>query len=148
MVSVSEVTGFPEIMNGRVKTLHPHVHGGVLADKDEPEHLATLAKLGIKTFDCVCVNLYDFADAAKRGLDLKQAVEQIDIGGPTLLRAAAKNYHSVLVVPETALYPRIQEEMERGNGGVGLELRRETAVRTFEITSRYDSLIAGYLGSR
>ena len=148
VVSVSEVTGFPEIMNGRVKTLHPHVHGGVLADKDEPEHLATLEKLGIKTFDCVCVNLYDFADAAGRGLDLKQAVEQIDIGGPTLLRASAKNYHSVLVVPETALYGKVREEMERGNGSVGLALRQETAVRTFEITSRYDSLIAGYLGSR
>jgi phosphoribosylaminoimidazolecarboxamide formyltransferase / IMP cyclohydrolase len=148
VVSVSDVTGFPEIMNGRVKTLHPHVHGGVLADKDEPEHLATLEKLGIKTFDCVCVNLYDFANAAKQGLDLKQAVEQIDIGGPTLLRASAKNFHSVLVVPETAMYDKVREEMERGKGSVGLGLRQETAVRTFEITSRYDSLIAGYLGSK
>ncbi len=148
VISVSDVTGFPEIMNGRVKTLHPHVHGGVLADKDEPEHLATLDKLGIKTFDCVCVNLYDFAKAAERGLDLKQAVEQIDIGGPTLLRASAKNFHSVLVVPETAMYSKVREEMERGNGSVGLGLRQETAVRTFEITSRYDSLIAGYLGSK
>jgi phosphoribosylaminoimidazolecarboxamide formyltransferase/IMP cyclohydrolase len=145
VTSVSEVTGFPEILGGRVKTLHPHVHGGVLADKDNPEHLETLAEFKIKPFDLVCVNLYDFALAAAKKLDLKQAVEQIDIGGPTLLRAAAKNFHSVLVVCDPADYPRVQKELEDNHMNVGLNLRREMAAKTFAMVSRYDALIASYL---
>jgi phosphoribosylaminoimidazolecarboxamide formyltransferase/IMP cyclohydrolase len=147
VTSVSEVTGFPEIMNGRVKTLHPHVHGGVLADKDNPEHLKTLEGLGIETFDLVCVNLYNFKEAAAKGLDLKQAVEQIDIGGPTLLRASAKNFHSVLVVPDTAHYTKIMDEMAPSGMSVGLETRRRMAAETFAKVSAYDAMISDYLST-
>ena len=145
VTSVSEVTGFPEIMGGRVKTLHPAIHAGVLADKDDPSHLATLDEHGIKAFDLVCVNLYDFAEAAKKGLKLKDAVEQIDIGGPTLLRAAAKNYHSMLVVPGPEFYPRIMDELTAGEFHIGLDIRREMAAETFARVSAYDAMIASYL---
>ncbi|MEF2145379.1 MAG: IMP cyclohydrolase [Desulfovibrionaceae bacterium] len=147
VTSVSDVTGFPEILGGRVKTLHPNVHGGVLADKDNPEHLKTLEEHGIKPFDLICVNLYNFAEAAKKGLDLKQAVEEIDIGGPTLLRATAKNFHSMLVVPGVAHYPRIIDEMRANKGCIGLELRRELAAETFGMVSEYDRMICDYLSS-
>jgi phosphoribosylaminoimidazolecarboxamide formyltransferase/IMP cyclohydrolase len=145
--SVSEVTGFPEIMGGRVKTLHPHIHAGILADKDNPEHLSTLAELNIAPFDLICVNLYNFAEAARQGACLKDAVEQIDIGGPTMLRASAKNLHSVLVVPGTEFYPRVMEELGSNAFQAGLALRRDLAVATFEATSRYDAMITEYLGS-
>jgi phosphoribosylaminoimidazolecarboxamide formyltransferase/IMP cyclohydrolase len=143
--SVSEVTGFPEIMGGRVKTLHPNVHGGVLADKDNPEHMSTLDEHGIKTIDMVCVNLYNFAKAVSEGQDLRSAVEQIDIGGPTMLRAAAKNFHSVLVVPSPVHYPRILKEMKNNDGKISLALRKELAAETFALVSEYDSMIAKYL---
>lgn len=143
--SVSEVTGFPEIMGGRVKTLHPHVHAGILADKDDESHMKTLADLGLAPFDLICVNLYNFAEAAANGVGLKQAVEQIDIGGPTMLRAAAKNLHSVLVVPGTEYYPRVTEELKAGGFKAGLALRREMAAATFRATSAYDAMIADYL---
>jgi len=145
VVGVSEVTGFPEIMGGRVKTLHPHIHAGILADKDDPAHLETLRELGIAPFDLICVNLYDFAKAREQGLGLKAAVEQIDIGGPTLLRAAAKNYHSMAVAPHTGAYVPLLEDMERNNGALGLELRRSLAAETFAAVSRYDAMIAEYL---
>ncbi|SMF07558.1 IMP cyclohydrolase [Desulfovibrio gilichinskyi] len=143
--SVSEVTGFPEIMGGRVKTLHPNVHGGVLADKDNPEHMSTLDEHGIKTIDMVCVNLYNFAKAVSEGQNLRDAVEQIDIGGPTMLRAAAKNFHSVLVVPSPVHYPRILDEMKQNGGKISLTLRKELAAETFALVSQYDSMIAKYL---
>ncbi|MBI9110944.1 IMP cyclohydrolase [Maridesulfovibrio ferrireducens] len=143
--SVSDVTGFPEIMGGRVKTLHPNVHGGVLADKDNPEHMSTLDEHGIKTIDMVCVNLYNFAKAVSEGQDLRSAVEQIDIGGPTMLRAAAKNFHSVLVVPSPVHYPRILKEMKNNDGKISLALRKELAAETFALVSEYDSMIAKYL---
>ena len=143
--SVSEVTGFPEIMGGRVKTLHPNVHGGVLADKDNPEHMSTLDEHGIKTIDMICVNLYNFAKAVSEGQNLRDAVEQIDIGGPTMLRAAAKNFHSVLVVPSPVHYPRILDEMKQNGGKISLTLRKELAAETFALVSKYDSMIAKYL---
>jgi phosphoribosylaminoimidazolecarboxamide formyltransferase/IMP cyclohydrolase len=142
---VSDITAVPEIMGGRVKTLHPAVHGGILADKDRPEHLETLAKLGIRAFDLVCVNLYNFADAARKGLDLRAAIEEIDIGGPCMLRAAAKNFHSVLVVPLPAYYARIQESLSRNSMLAPLELRRELAALTFSATAAYDGMIAEYM---
>jgi len=148
VTAVSDVTGFPEIMGGRVKTLHPHIHGGILADKDNPEHLDTLSGLGIKTFDMVCVNLYDFAKAAAQGLDLKAAVEQIDIGGPCMLRASAKNFHSVCVVPGPEHYGRIRDELAANGFKLSLALRKELAAATFAATSRYDAMITDYLGSR
>ena len=148
VTSVSAVTGFPEIMGGRVKTLHPAVHGGILADKDNPEHLKTLAEHGIKTFDLICMNLYDFAEAARKGLDLRAAIEEIVIGGPCMLRASAKNFHSMLVVPGTEFYPRIMDELAANNGAASLGLRQDMAAQTFARTSRYDGMIAEYLGSR
>ena len=148
VASVSDVTGFPEIMNGRVKTLHPHIHAGVLADKDNPEHMETLSGLGLKPFDLICVTLYDFARAAAKGLDLKAAVEQIDIGGPTMLRAAAKNFHSILVAPGTEHYARIMEEMKNNDFKAPLPLRKDMACETFAKTSEYDAMITSYLGSK
>lgn len=147
VTSVSDVTGFPEILGGRVKTLHPHVHGGVLADKDDPEHLRTLDQHGIRPFDLICVNLYNFSQAVSKGLDLRQAVDEIDIGGPTMLRAAAKNFHSILVAPGVKYYPAIMDEMRASKGKVGLDLRRRLAAETFGMVSEYDRMISDYLGS-
>ena len=145
VTQVSEVTGFPEIMGGRVKTLHPAIHGGILADKDNSEHLQTLGEHGIKTFDLVCVNLYNFAEAAAKQLDLRSIIEEIDIGGPCMLRASAKNYHSVMVVPTPSLYPRIREVLEENDMRAPLCLRLELAAAAFAATSAYDGMIAVYL---
>ncbi|MCR5815132.1 MAG: IMP cyclohydrolase [Desulfovibrio sp.] len=144
VTAVSDVTHFPEILGGRVKTLHPHIHAGILANKDKAEHLATLKELGIAPFDLVCVNLYDFAGAVERNLSLEQAVEEIDIGGPCMLRAAAKNFHSILVVPSPEWYPAVEEELAK-DGTVSLEFRQKLASRAFDATSRYDALITSYL---
>ena len=144
VTAVSTVTGFPEILGGRVKTLHPKIHAGILANKDEPQHMQTLADKGIRPFDLVCVNLYDFAGAVERHLSLEQAVEEIDIGGPCMLRAAAKNFHSILVLPSPQWYTAAMEEMEKDTT-VGLEFRQIMASRAFEATSRYDALITSYL---
>ncbi len=144
VTSVSDVTDFPEILGGRVKTLHPNIHGGILADKDDNGHMETLREFGIQTFDLICVNLYNFADAVAKGLDLKAAVEQIDIGGPTMLRATAKNFHSICVVPDAKYYPQVQKEIEE-NGGISLEFRKEMAALTFKLTSEYDAMITKYL---
>ena len=143
--AVSALTGCPEMLEGRVKTLHPHVHAGILADKDKPEHLGALTEQGIEAFDLVCVNLYDFAGAVERRLSLEEALEAIDIGGPCMLRAAAKNFRSVLVTPGPEWYDAILEEMDARNGCVGLDLRRRLASRAFSETSRYDALISSYL---
>ena len=144
VTAVSTVTGFPEILGGRVKTLHPKIHAGILANKDEPQHMQTLADKGIRPFDLVCVNLYDFAGAVERHLSLEQAVEEIDIGGPCMLRAAAKNFHSILVLSSPQYYTAAMEELEK-NTTVGLEFRQVMASRAFEATSRYDALITSYL---
>ena len=144
VTAVSTVTGFPEILGGRVKTLHPKIHAGILANKDEPTHMQTLADKGIRPFDLVCVNLYDFAGAVERHLSLEQAVEEIDIGGPCMLRAAAKNFHSILVLPSPQWYTTAMEELEKDTT-VGLEFRQVMASRAFEATSRYDALITSYL---
>ncbi|MDR2076289.1 MAG: IMP cyclohydrolase [Desulfovibrio sp.] len=141
-LAVSEITGFPEILDGRVKTLHPKIHGGILADKDNPAHLASLAEHGIRTFDLVCVNLYDFAGAARKKAPARALVEEIDIGGPCLLRAAAKNYHSLLVVPAVSWYDRIREELARHSLRAPLALRRDMASLAFAVTSAYDGMIA------
>lgn len=145
VTSVSDVTGFPEILNGRVKTLHPAIHAGILADKDDPDHISTLAEKKIRPFDLVCVNLYDFATAAEHNFSLKEAVEEIDIGGPCLLRAAAKNFHSMLVLPSPEWYGAAREEMENRDMKVCLEFRQLMASRAFDATARYDALISSYL---
>ena len=148
VTQVSEVTGFPEIMDGRVKTLHPRIHGGILADKDNPAHLAQLAEHRIETFDLICVNLYNFAEAVNKGLDLRAAIEQIDIGGPCMLRATAKNFHSMLVVPHAQFYPEVRAALEQNNHKAPLPLRRKLAAATFAATSAYDRMIADYLECR
>ncbi len=143
--AVSDVTGFPEILGGRVKTLHPMIHGGILCNKDLPEQLETVKKMGITPVDLVCVNLYYFAGAVSRHLSLEQAVEEIDIGGPCMLRAAAKNYHSVLVVPGVEWYEPAMEDLKEHNMCSSLEFRQLMASRTFDATSRYDALITSYI---
>ncbi len=145
VIKVSELTGFPEILDGRVKTLNPKIHGAILADKDKPEHMDTLKEHNIVPFDLVCVNLYDFAGAVERKLSALEAVEEIDIGGPCMIRAAAKNFHSVLVLPSTQWYQQAMQEMKENNMCVSLGFRRLMASRAFDTTSRYDSLITSYL---
>ncbi len=141
VTAVSEVTGFPEILGGRVKTLHPFIHAGILADKDNQEHLDTLSRLDILPFDLVCVNLYDFAQAVEEKKQDVELIEEIDIGGPTLLRAGAKNYHSMTVLPTTEAYSEFLAELENNHGAVSLDFRRRMAARAFALTSRYDHMI-------
>ena len=142
---VSDVTGFPEILGGRVKTLHPKIHGGILCNKDLPEHLETLKQMDIVPIDLVCVNLYNFAGAVSRKLSLEQAVEEIDIGGPCMIRAAAKNYHSVLVVPSPEWYGPAMDDLKAHDMRSSLEFRQLMASRAFDATSRYDALITSYI---
>ncbi|MFW6055140.1 MAG: IMP cyclohydrolase [Thermodesulfobacteriota bacterium] len=142
VTAVSEVTGFPEILGGRVKTLHPNIHAGVLADKDNPAHLQTLEEHSIKPFDLICVNLYDFARALEAEKPPRELVEEIDIGGPTLLRAGAKNYHSLVVLPSPEFYPAFERECRDNDFRISLDFRRDMAVKTFALISKYDSLIA------
>ncbi len=144
VTAVSDVTGFPEILNGRVKTLHPHIHGGILADKDNPAHMEQLASLSITPFDLVCVNLYDFASALQKKLPLRDMVEEIDIGGPCLMRASAKNFHSLLILPDPKYYAEAQNQIADPRG-VSLAFRKQMAAQTFEITSAYDTMISIYL---
>lgn len=141
VTAVSEVTGFPEILGGRVKTLHPLIHAGILADKDEQEHMDTLRRMDILPFDLVCVNLYDFAKALEQKKLGQELIEEIDIGGPTLLRAGAKNYHSLVVLPQPATYSEFLTELENHQGAVSLDFRRRMAATTFALTSKYDQLI-------
>lgn len=144
VTAVESVTGFPEILNGRVKTLHPKIHGGILADKDNPEHMATLKEHHIIPFDLVCVNLYAFADALQKKLPVRNMVEEIDIGGPCLMRATAKNFHSMLILPDPKYYLDAIEEIKKPQG-VSLTFRKEMAAKTFKITSEYDAMISLYL---
>ncbi|MDR1490445.1 MAG: IMP cyclohydrolase [Desulfovibrio sp.] len=147
VLEVNALTGFPEILDGRVKTLHPYIYAGVLADKDKTAHMQSLEHLGVPPFDLVCVNLYNFSLAAENNLPADAAVEEIDIGGPCLLRAAAKNYRSVLAVDSPSLYPRIMRILATGSMKAPLDLRRECAVRVFSATSAYDAEIAAYLSA-
>ena len=141
---ISDLTGFPEILDGRVKTLHPHVHGGLLTNRAVPEHMAEIAKLGIEPIDMVVVNLYPFMETvAKDGVTLDEALENIDIGGPTMIRAAAKNFPGVLVVTDPADYGWVAERL--GNGGLSLEERRGLAQKAFQHVALYDTAIATYL---
>jgi phosphoribosylaminoimidazolecarboxamide formyltransferase/IMP cyclohydrolase len=146
VIEVSDYTGFPEMMAGRVKTLHPKIHGGILGRRGADE--AVMQEHGIPPIDMVVVNLYPFQQTiARPDCDLGTAIENIDIGGPTLLRAAAKNHAAVTVVVDSADYPRVLEEMNSEQGSVSAETRFRLAVKTFEHTARYDGAIANYLGS-
>ena len=144
VASVSKLTGFPEILDGRVKTLHPAVHGGILARRDQPSHLEELAKSGIAAIDLVAVNLYPFVQTVTRpGVSLDDALENVDIGGPTMIRAAAKNFPHVLVVVDPADYGHLLDLL-RG-GGVPIEERRRLALKAFQHVASYDTAIAQYL---
>ena len=144
---VSDYTGFPEMMDGRLKTLHPKIHGGLLALRDNADHMAAVKTHGIDPIDMVVINLYRFEDTvAKAGCTLEEAVENIDIGGPTMLRAAAKNHRFVSVVTDPADYPLILEEMTETGGKVSEATNFRLATKTFQLTARYDGAISNYLG--
>jgi phosphoribosylaminoimidazolecarboxamide formyltransferase/IMP cyclohydrolase len=146
---VAELTGFPEMLDGRVKTLHPHVHGGILAVRDNAEHMKTIAAHGIGPIDLVVVNLYPFeATVAKAGVSHEEVVENIDIGGPTLVRAAAKNYHDVAVLTSPMQYVGVLDEMKINAGALSLETRERLAAAAFARTAAYDQAIAGYFARR
>lgn len=146
VVEVSDYTGFPEMLDGRVKTLHPKIHGGILGRRDLPAHVEQMAKHGLQPIDLVVVNLYQFEKAvAQPGCTLADAIENIDIGGPTLLRAAAKNYESVTVVVDPGDYPKIRQEMQANKGATTVATRFQLARKVFALTSAYDAAIAHYL---
>lgn len=145
VTNVSDVTGFPECLDGRVKTLHPMIHAGILAMRSNPEHMAQLEKLGVTPIDVVAINLYPFKQTVlKEGVTREEAIENIDIGGPTMLRAAAKNWQDVAVVVDPADYETVCSEYE-ANGEVSRETKLRLAYKVFEHTSAYDTLISSYL---
>lgn len=149
VTNVSQVTGFPEILDGRVKTLHPKIHGGILAVTDKPQHRSQLEEHGITPIDLVVVNLYPFEQTiAQENVRLDEAVEQIDIGGPAMVRAAAKNFRHTAVVVNPDLYGIIIEEMKENGGAITAQTRYLLSVRAFQHTAQYDSAISSYLGSQ
>jgi len=142
--SVSELTGFPEIMDGRVKTLHPGVHAGLLARRDSPEHMKTLVEHGLHQIDLLCCNLYPFVETVSRpDVAYAEAIEQIDIGGPAMIRAASKNHESVVVVVRPERYTQVLDELHAG--GPDQPARRRLAAEAFAHTAAYDAWIAAYL---
>ena len=148
VTEIGDYTGFPEMLDGRVKTLHPKVHGGILARRDLPEHLATIAQHGIPAIDLVCVNLYPFRETiAKPDVTLEEAIENIDIGGPAMVRSAAKNYTGVAVVTDPEDYPALLAEMLANEGALTLTTRFDLARKAFTHTARYDAAIANWLTS-
>jgi phosphoribosylaminoimidazolecarboxamide formyltransferase/IMP cyclohydrolase len=149
ITGISKVTGFPEIMDGRVKTLHPAIHGGILADRERPTHMKAIADLGIKPIDLVVVNLYPFeATIAQRGVSEADAVENIDIGGPSMVRSAAKNFSGVGIVTDPADYGPVLAELKERDGELSRETRRRLAAKAFHHTAHYDSAIAGWFGEQ
>ncbi|MGC5584229.1 bifunctional phosphoribosylaminoimidazolecarboxamide formyltransferase/IMP cyclohydrolase [Ornithinimicrobium sp. W1665] len=142
---VEDLTGFPECLDGRVKTLHPRVHAGLLADTSNPDHVAQLEELGVEPFDLVVCNLYPFTETVASGADQDACVEQIDIGGPSMVRAAAKNHRSVAVVTSPAAYPRVVAAA--AGGGFDLPERRRLAAEAFVHTATYDVHVASWMGS-
>jgi len=148
VTSVSDLTGFPEMLDGRLKTLHPKVHGGILADRDKRDHLSALEAAGIRVLDLVCVNLYPFQKTVESGASLPDLIENIDIGGPTLIRAAAKNYKHVAIVVNPNKYPTILSELSENNLTLCKETLSSLAVEAFAHTAAYDALIRQELGKR
>jgi phosphoribosylaminoimidazolecarboxamide formyltransferase/IMP cyclohydrolase len=143
---ISELTGFPEMLDGRVKTLHPKVHGGILHRRENPAHTAAVAEHGIQPIDMVVVNLYAFEKtAAKPGAAFEELIENIDIGGPSMIRSAAKNFHDVAVVTSPADYPAVADELARSGGALSLETKWRLAQKAFATTAAYDSAIASTL---
>ena len=148
VIDVSVITGFPEMMDGRVKTLHPKVHGGLLALRDNPDHVSAMQQHGIEPIDMVVVNLYPFAETISRqGVTEEEAIEQIDIGGPAMIRSAAKNAHDVAVVVSPEQYDNILAEMKVHDGAVSSTTRNQLAVKAFEQTAEYDLMVSAYLAA-
>ncbi len=145
VIDISEYTGFPEMMDGRLKTLHPLVHGGMLAIRDNAEHREAMNKHGIKPIDMLIVNLYRFEETVAKGASLDEAIENIDIGGPAMIRAASKNNKYVSVVTDTTQYPKIIDEMKASGGVVSEKTNFELARDAFSLTARYDAAISNYL---
>ena len=148
VTEVSEITGFPEMLDGRVKTLHPKIHAGILARRDVPGHMSAISEMGIEPIDMVVINLYPFKEAAlKPGATLEDMVENIDIGGPSMIRAAAKNYASVAVVTDKTQYPTVLDELRSG-GKLSKDTRGRLMAAAFEATANYDAMIADRMGKR
>jgi len=148
VTEVSDVTGFPEMLDGRVKTLHPKVHAGILARRDIPEHMAAIEDKGIEPIDMVVINLYPFKQTVlKEGVEFEDIVENIDIGGPSMIRAAAKNYQSVAVVTDPSQYPEIIDQL-KNNGELSIELHEKLMAEAFVATANYDAMIASQMKER
>lgn len=148
VTDVSAVTGFPECLDGRVKTLHPKVHAGILGIRENPEHAKTMQELGVDPIDLVCVNLYPFFEKVQAGLSFDETVEFIDIGGPTMLRSAAKNHADVLVLTEAADYEEVMSSLDeagQNNANVPMDLKRRLAGKVFNLTSAYDAAVARFM---
>ncbi|HXX57729.1 MAG TPA: hypothetical protein VEI96_06985 [Thermodesulfovibrionales bacterium] len=147
VTDVSDYTGFPEMLDGRLKTLHPKIHGGLLARRSNPKDMEDIEKHGIRPIDMVVVNLYPFEETiSKTGVTFDDAIENIDIGGPAMLRAASKNFQDVAVVVDPDDYPAIIREMKSSGGALSKETKFNLAKKVFAHTARYDALIAEYLG--
>lgn len=148
IMEVSDFTGFPEMLDGRVKTLHPKIHGGILGLRSNPGHLKAMSDHNILPIDMVVVNLYAFEKTvADKNCTLENAIENIDIGGPTLLRAAAKNYPFVTVITDPADYSAVIQEMRQSGGSVSEKTNFRLARKVFELTNKYDGAISSYLSS-
>jgi phosphoribosylaminoimidazolecarboxamide formyltransferase / IMP cyclohydrolase len=145
---IEDFTGFPEVMDGRVKTLHPRIYAGLLARRDEDAHLRAAAELEIKPVDLVCVNLYPFEQTVARGVGEDEVIENIDIGGPTMIRAAAKNHSFAAVVVDPVDYERVLGELRESDGRLTLQTRKQLAAKAFACTARYDAAIAGWFAAR
>ena len=149
VIGIEEVTGFPEMMNGRVKTLHPKIHGGLLALRDNSEHVQAMKDNDITGIELVCVNLYPFEQTiAKPGCTMEEAIENIDIGGPSMVRSAAKNNKFVAIVTSPVQYARIIKEMKQNDGVISAAVRTELARQAFALTAGYDSAISSYLAGQ
>ncbi len=144
VMDISELTGFPEMMDGRVKTLHPIVHGGLLAVRDNAEHVAAMKQHDIDAIDLVIVNLYPFAATVAKGADRNEIIENIDIGGPSMVRSAAKNHDSVVILTDPADYDNLVAELEENDGATSLSFRRTCAAKAYAATAAYDSMIASW----
>jgi phosphoribosylaminoimidazolecarboxamide formyltransferase / IMP cyclohydrolase len=148
VTEVSDHTGFPEIMDGRVKTLHPKIHGGILARRDEASHIDAMKKQGIEDIDMVVINLYPFVKTVQSGASFEDCIENIDIGGPAMVRAAAKNHDFVSIITSADDYGRVLEDMKANNGGVSYELRKELAANAYAHTAAYDSAISNWFAGQ
>lgn len=149
VTGISEVTGFPEMMEGRVKTLHPAVHGGLLADRSKSDHMRQIEEQGIKPIDLVAVNLYPFAKTiADPNVSLQDAIENIDIGGPSMVRSSAKNFASVTIIVDPGDYGKVLREINAGNGETSYETRSKLAAKAFSHTAAYDTMISAFFAGK